>query len=87
MIIILGTTRIGMIRIGTTRGTVDIIRFRGIVPGIITAGITDHITGTAVIIGDTGTDITTDIGMDIGIRHIGMIGDVAIMEHMVTEIR
>ena len=76
-----------MTHIGTTRGMVVTIRFRGIVRGTITVGITDHITGTAVITGDTGTDITTAIMMVTGILTIGMIGDVAIMEHMVTEIQ
>ena len=88
MIIILGMTPIGTIRIGMTRGMVGAItRSPGIVLGIITVGITDLITGIAVITGDIGTDITTDTGTVIGILTIGMIGAMATMELMVTGIR
>ena len=86
--IILGMTLIGTIRIGMTRGMDGaIIRFLGIARGIITVGITDLITGIAVITGDIGTDITTDTGTAIGILTIGMTGDTAIMAPTVTEIQ
>ena len=84
MIIIHGTTPIGM-----TRGMVGavIIRSLGIVLGIITVGITDLITGTAVIIGDIGTDIMTATTTAIGILIIGMTGATAITVLMDTGIR